>query len=142
MIITTFILCWLESTQVKHPDRWLEPYPGSTPESDLKTMIITIFTLTLIWINDQTHLWPKPCPGLTIESGFKTMIIFAFILTLTQVNRGQPDPWLRHYLESKPKSGFKTMIINIFILTLTRVNRTHDLDFVLNRPSSWVLKLW
>jgi hypothetical protein len=64
MIITTFFLCWPESTRDDLPNMWLGPYSWSTSEWGFKiaaaqttstTTIIITFVLTLIWVNSQLH---------------------------------------------------------------------------------------
>ena len=61
---------------------WTEP----SPESGLKTMIITTFILMLTQVNGQPFLWLGPWPRLITKSGFKNTIITTFIFMLTQVN--------------------------------------------------------
>jgi hypothetical protein len=53
--------------------------PESTFKSGFKTMIITIFILTLTLVND-----PDPQPHLGPELSFKTITIIICILTLPE----------------------------------------------------------
>ena len=59
--------------------------PEATSKSGFKIMIITIFILTLTWVNDL-----DPQPYLGSKLSFKTITIIIFIFTLAWVN-GQHD---------------------------------------------------